>query len=149
MRHAPLPVISPVSDKFSRSHLATHQPHVFCLCVSRQRIHKFFESSPIILCQGCFQGMTERTFQATFPTFTPVVQIGSSPGQFAGWVDLHSIRRPYKSNHLPLGQNFTTAHACPLRHVLHPLNRFLRHLHLKLLQYATTLYRLTSKPFAL
>ena len=118
-------------ERFSRSHLATHQPCILCLHVSGQSIHKFFQSSPIIRCQGCFQGMTKCTFQATFPTFTPVVQIGSSPGQFTGWVDLHSIRRPDNTNHLPLGQNFTTAHACPLRHVLYSLNRFLRHLHLK------------------
>jgi hypothetical protein len=142
MRHAHLPVISPVSDLFSRSHLATHQPHIFCLCVSRQSIHKFFQSSPVSLCQRCFQGMTERTFQSTLPAFTPVVQIGSPPRQFTGWVYLHSIRSPYNTNHLPLGQNFTTAHACPLRHVLYSLNRFLRHLHLKLLQSATTFYRL-------
>src|SRR5215216_4081558 len=83
--------------------------------------------------------MTKRAFQAMFPTFTPVVQIGPSPGQFPGWIDLHSSRRPDNTDHLPLGQNFTTAHACPLRHVLDSLNRFLRHLHLKSLPCATTL----------
>ena len=75
--------------------------------------------------------MTERAFQASLPALTPVVQIGSPSRQFAGWVDLHSRRRSYNTNHLPLGQNFTTAHACPLRHVLDSLNRFLGHLHLK------------------
>ena len=79
-RHiAHLPVISPVSDSVSRSHLATHQPHVFCLCISRQVIHKLFQPGPIRLRQRCFQGMSERTFQATLPALAPVVQISSTP----------------------------------------------------------------------
>jgi hypothetical protein len=99
-----------------------------------QSIHKFFQSSLVPLGQGCFQGMTQRTFQATLPTFTPVVQIGASSGEFTGWVDLHTIRSPHKADHLPLGQNLSAAHAGPLGHVLYTLNRFLRHLHLKSLQ---------------
>jgi hypothetical protein len=75
--------------------------------------------------------MTKRTFQAKFPAFTPVVQIGASPGEFAGWVYLHSIRGSHKTNHLPFGQNFSTAHARPLGYMFYTLNSFLRHLHLK------------------
>jgi hypothetical protein len=69
--------------------------------------------------------MTQSTFQAALPTFTPVVQIGASSGKFTGWVDLHSIRSPHKADHLPLGQYFSTAHAGPLGHVFYTLNRFL------------------------
>jgi hypothetical protein len=69
--------------------------------------------------------MTQRTFQPTLPTFASVVQIRASSGKFTGWVDLHSIRSPHKADHLPLGQNFSTAHAGPLGHVFYTLNRFL------------------------
>jgi hypothetical protein len=116
--------------------LATHQSYTLCvhLRISGQSIHKFFKSSAVSLCQGRFQRMTQRTLQATLPTFTPVVQIGSSPGEFAGWVDLHSIRGSHKANHFPLGQNFSASHAGPLGYVFYTLNSFLRHLHLKSLR---------------
>jgi len=138
--------VSPVSDSVDHMQLLT-SPHSLCLHIRGQSIHKFFQSSAIIRRQGCFQGMTQRAFQAALPAFTPVVQIGSPPRQFSGWVYLHSIRSPHNTNHLSLGQNFSAAHARPLRHMFYALNRFLRHLHLKSLRvqwhinYTTNLHR--------
>jgi hypothetical protein len=130
-------LVSPVSDSVNHMQLLT-SPHRLYLHVSGQSTHKFFKSSAVILGQRCFQRMTKRAFQTTLPAFTPVVQIGSSARQFAGWVYLHSIDSSYDTNHLPFGQYFTTAHTCPLRHMFYTLSRFLRHLHLKPLQNAMT-----------
>jgi hypothetical protein len=107
------------------------RPHNICLYVSRQAIHTFIQSSAVILCQSYLQRMTERALQTAFPALAPLVQIGSPPGQLAGWVYLHTICRLYDPNHLPFWQNFAATHACPLGHMFHTLNRFLRHLYLK------------------
>ena len=72
--------------------------------------------------------MRKSAFQATLPAFTAVMQIGSPSSQFAGWVYLHSICSPHNTDHLPFGQNVSTAHASPLGYMLYTLNRFLRHL---------------------
>jgi hypothetical protein len=96
-----------------------------------QSAHKFFHSGAIVACQRSLQGMTKRAFQTAFPAVTPIVQIGAPPGQFASWVYLHTIDGFHNTNHLALGQDFTTAHARPLGYMFYTLDRFLRHLHLK------------------
>jgi hypothetical protein len=126
---AHLPV-SPVSDSVDHMRLLTSPNHL-CLGIGGQSIHKFFKPSTVIWRQRRFQRMTKRAFQAALPAFSPIMQIGASPGEFPSWVYLHPIGRPHNTNHLPLGQDFSTAHACPLRYMFHTLNRFLGHLHLK------------------
>src|SRR5512138_1303325 len=83
--------------------------------------------------------MSKGPFHAALPAFTSIMQVSSPPGKFASWIYLHSVNSPHNTNHLSLGQNFSAAHACPLRHMFDALNRFLRHLHLKSLLKATTL----------
>jgi len=73
--------------------------------------------------------MGKSALQTSFPTFTPVVQVGSTPGKFAGRVDLHAINRADNTDHPPFGKDFPTAHTRPLGHMLDTLDRFLfRHL---------------------
>jgi hypothetical protein len=108
-------------------------PHSFCLRLSGQSIHKFLKPGTVIPGQRRFQRKAQGAFQTTFPALTPVMQIRPSSGKFTGWVYLHSISGSHNPNHLPLGQNFTAAHAGPLGYMFYTLNRFLRHLHLQVI----------------
>jgi hypothetical protein len=69
--------------------------------------------------------MRQRAFQAAFPTFAAVMQIGASPANFTGRVHLHPFGRAHDAHHLPLGQNFTAAHTRALGHMLHVWTGFL------------------------
>src|SRR3972149_497185 len=71
--------------------------------------------------------MRKSAFQAAFPAFTAVVQVGSPSSQLAGRVHLHPICSPHDTDHLPFGHYISTAHASPLGYMLHTLNSFLGH----------------------
>jgi hypothetical protein len=69
--------------------------------------------------------MRQSAFQAPFPAIAAVMQVGSPSSQFAGRVHPNSLGGSHNTDHLSLGQNFTTAHASPLGYMFHTLNGFL------------------------
>jgi len=81
----------------------------------------------------------QRTLEGTFPAFPAIVQIGSSSGELASRIHLHSLGCAHQTDQPAFGQNFTAAHTGPLRHMFYTLNRFLRHLRLKSLHSAMTI----------
>ena len=102
------------------------------LCLHGQRAHKFFQPLAVRQASNPFSdACASAPFKPRSQQSPPIVQVGSPPGQFAGWVHLHTIGSAHDANHLALGQHRTAAHAGPLGYMFHTLNRFLRHLHLK------------------
>lgn len=97
------------------------------LCVFWQSLHEFLQLGMIISAQISLEGMSQPTLQAAFPTLAAVVQISAPSGQFAGFIDIHSLGCAYDAQHLPFGQDLAASHAGPLRGVFHTWSRFLFH----------------------
>lgn len=89
-----------------------------------ERRHPLKQCPAVFFSQLSFKGMGQRTFQATLPTCTSIVKIGSATGQFACRVDLHPISHPHDTDKGSFGQDLPAANTSALRHMF-PTNGFL------------------------
>ncbi|CAG0973987.1 hypothetical protein ANAEL_01338 [Anaerolineales bacterium] len=94
----------------------------------RQGLHKLFQAGAVFRRQLGFERMSQGAFHAAHPAVMFIVQVGSPSSHFASRIHPHPISCADDPHHLSLGQDFAASHASPLRHMLHTLNRFLRHL---------------------
>ena len=83
--------------------LFVHMRFLAALLIHGERIHEGFQTFAVGKAQLHAERMCQPAFQAAFPAFTPVVQVGPAPGELAGRVHQHTLGGPHETDHLPLG----------------------------------------------
>ena len=96
--------------------------------IDRDFFNEVIEPLPVSLGQFSFQGITDRSFQGSFPAGTIAVNVGTPAGRFSGRIHIHTFAGANNSDQSFLGQNRSATNACALWNMLHTFLRFLTHL---------------------